>query len=307
MDKLLQKLLEAQVLSEETRKELSEAFQAKLDEAMTAAREEAAAEVRASLTEQWIAERDSLIEALDSQVTDFLQEELTELKADIEAFRDLEAEYAEKIVEAKAEMGKQLETDLKELVEQIDTFLEMRLAEEMNELRGDLEKARKNEFGRRIYEAFASEFGERYVDEAGLQLSINEAEKQIKQKDAQLSEMQDELARIKRKLKMDEVLAPLSGRQRSVMEAILRSVETDRLEEGYKTFIGRVVRETTEEVSTEKEEGVLAESASEGKITADLMAEAKIVSGDREEVIVESASGTNNALKERMQKLAGIK
>ena len=306
MDKLLQKLLEAQVLSEETRKELSEAFQAKLEEAMTAAREEAAAEVRASLTEQWITERDSLIEALDAQVTDFLQEEMTELKADIESFRDLEAEYAEKLVEAKADMSKELESDLKQLVEQIDTFLEMRLAEELNELRTDIEAARKNEFGRRIYEAFSAEFNDRYVDEAGTQLSLAEAQKQLKAKEQQIKEMSDEFATLKRKVKLDEVLSPLAGRQRSVMEAILRSVDTDRLEEGYKTFIGRVVRETTEEVSKEKEETVLAENASEGKSVNEILETAKAVTGDAEEapvVVVESAS----SLKARMQKLAGIK
>lgn len=306
MDKLLQKLLEAQVLSEETRKELSEAFQAKLEEAMTAAREEAAAEVRASLTEQWITERDSLIEALDAQVTDFLQEEMTELKADIESFRDLEAEYAEKLVEAKADMSKELESDLKQLVEQIDTFLEMRLAEELNELRTDIEAARKNEFGRRIYEAFSAEFNDRYVDEAGTQLSLAEAQKQLKTKEQQIKEMSDEFATLKRKVKLDEVLSPLAGRQRSVMEAILRSVDTDRLEEGYKTFIGRVVRETTEEVSKEKEETVLAENASEGKSVNEILETAKAVTGDAEEapvVVVESAS----SLKARMQKLAGIK
>lgn len=304
MDKLLQQLLEAQVLSEETRKELSEAFQAKLEEAMTAAREEAAAEVRASLTEQWITERDALIEAVDLQVTDYLKEELDQLRGDIESFRDLEAEYAEKIVEAKASMSNELQHDLKQLVEQIDAFLEMRLSEELEEFRESVEVAKKNEFGRRIYEAFSAEFNDRYVDEEGLQLSINEAQKKIKKQEKQLQETLDKLAQVERKQKLDAVLAPLAGRQRQVMEAILRSVETDRLEEGYKTFIGRVVRESTEEVMSEKEETVLAESASKGEKSADALSEAVAVSGDVEKVaIVETVTSD---LKARMQKLAGI-
>lgn len=304
MDKLLQQLLEAQVLSEETRKELSEAFQAKLEEAMLAAREEAAAEVRATLTEQWITEKEALVEAVDQQVTEYLQEELEQLKGDIDSFRDLEADYAEKIVEAKAAMANELQRDLKTLVEQIDTFLEMRLTEELEEFRDSVEQAKKNEFGRRIYEAFSSEFNERYVDEAGMQLSINEAQKQIKQKDKALQEAHTELANVKRKIKLDQVLAPLAGRQRQVMEAILRSVETDRLEEGYKTFIGRVVRETTEEVSTEKEETVLAESASKGE-SVNALSEAVAVTGDKDEpkqVVTE-----NSTLRARMQQLAGMK
>ena len=46
--------------------------------------------VTAELNEQWIAERDTLIEALDSKVSEFLSEELAELHTDIDSFRDLE-------------------------------------------------------------------------------------------------------------------------------------------------------------------------------------------------------------------------
>jgi len=72
MDELLQQLLEAEVLSEETKKELETAMTGKLGEAVELAKSEAAADVRAELTEQWIQERDTLIEAIDSKVDDYL-------------------------------------------------------------------------------------------------------------------------------------------------------------------------------------------------------------------------------------------
>ena len=164
MEELLQKLLEAEILTEDTRKELETAFKAQLDEATTAAKDETAADVRAELTEQWIVERDSLIEAIDSKVGEMLVTEMNELKGDIESFRDLEAEYAEKLVEAKGEMGDELKGDLKELVEKIDSFLEMRLKSEMTELKEDIAEVRKNDFGRRIYEAVATEFADNHAD-----------------------------------------------------------------------------------------------------------------------------------------------
>ena len=108
MDELLQKLLEAEVLTEETKKELKTAFETKLNEAVEAAKAEAAADVRAELTEQWVNERDALVEAVDAKVGDYLDGEIEELKADIERFRDLEAEAAEKLVEAKALMAEEL-------------------------------------------------------------------------------------------------------------------------------------------------------------------------------------------------------
>ena len=51
MNELLQKLLEAEVLTDETKTELEEAFKSQLDEAITAAKEDAAADVRAELSQ----------------------------------------------------------------------------------------------------------------------------------------------------------------------------------------------------------------------------------------------------------------
>lgn len=322
MEELLQKLLEAEVLSEETKKDLETAFQTKLDEAISAAKNEAAADVRATLTEQWLTERDTLIEAVDSKVTEFLEAELEELKEDIERFRDLEAEYAEKLVEAKSDMADELKSDLSDLVEKIDTFLEIRLSAEMDELREDLEEVRKNDFGRRVFEAFAAEFMSGYADEDNAEATLREMNERLADMEAALEETERARAELERSIKLEKVLAPLSGRAKDVMEAILRSVDTDMLEEGYKTFIGRVIRETSE-----KEGKVLAESAEEkededdededdeksekkdGKKSKkeDKLEEGVIVTGDKESMINE---GTDDAAakqrRDYLRRLAGI-
>lgn len=261
MDELLKKLLESDVLNEETTKELQEAFQVKIDEAIEAAKDEAAADVRAELTEQWVMEKDQLVEAVDSKVTEFLAAELDELKEDIESFRDLEAEFAGKVVEAKAAMSDELKSDLTELVEKIDAFLEIRIGSEMDELKEDLEEVRKNDFGRKIFESFADEFMAGYSDEESAEATLRETESRLVDTESALEESESARAELERLMKMDEILSPLSGRQKEVMEAILNNVPTERLDEGYKTFIGRVIRETDE--SSEKESKVLAEGESE--------------------------------------------
>ncbi len=58
------------------------------------------------------------------------------------------------------------------------------------------------------------------------------------------SEEEKERSELERDFKMDEILAPLAGRQKKVMEAILANVPTAQLEDGFKTFIGRVLRES---------------------------------------------------------------
>ena len=96
-----------------------------------------------------------------------------------------------------------------------------------------------------------------------------------------------------------------------VMEAILANVETSQLEEGYKTFIGRVLRETEEDAS-EKEDTVLAESASDEE---DILDNAELATGDDEDLMVENEEVEKDenrpvlseSTRESLRKLAGIK
>ncbi len=324
MDELLQKLLEAEVLSEETKKELEGAFQKKLDEAITVAKEVASDDVRAELSEQWVTERDQLIEAVDSKVTEFLSKELEELKGSIESFRDLETDYAEKLVEAKAAMSDELKDDLMELVEKVDAFLEIRLSAEVEELREGIEVVRKNDFGRRIVEAFSEEFMLNFVDEEAAQNTLRETTERLRDAEEALAESESKRAEVERTITMEEVLSPLAGRQREVMEAILRNVDTEHLEEGYKTFIGRVIRETDD---SEKEGSVLAENCDDGKDDDDdkkskkkskkksndkdddkdeKMNEGIVINGDTDEIIVETADPALAEHLERMRQIAGI-
>lgn len=315
MDELLQKLLEAEVLTDETRNELKTVFETKLNEAVEAAKAEAAADVRAELTEQWVNERDALIEAVDAKVGDYLEAELEELRQDIERFRDLEAEAAEKLVEAKALMAEELKSDLAELVEKLDSFLEIRLRAELEELAEDIDRIKKDEFGRRIFEAVAAEYQANFADDESLEGSLRETEKRLEDTMEALEEATRKLALMEREQKLEKILSPLSGRQREVMEAILKNVDTEQLEEGYKTFIGRVLRET-EEVGSEKENTVLAESASEDAKKKKLKETAKkgrVVTGDNVEKLEENAKQLNESAerlseeaRERLRRWAGI-
>ena len=309
MDELLKKLLEAEVLSEETQTELKAAFDTQLDEAVAVAKKEATADVRAELTEQWVAERDALIEAVDAKVSEFLTLEVAELREDIDRFRDLEAEHAEKLVEAKAQMADELKGDLGELVEKIDAFLEIRLTSELEELREDIQEQKKNDFGRRVMEAFAEEFYSQYADEESAESTLRETESRLDDTVKALEESERRVARMERGQRLEEVLSPLEGRQREVMAAILKNVDTANLTEAYSTFVGRVLRETEGDAS-EKEEKVLAESESKKTVKAKDLKETTVAkSGDQVLTEEEKAADESQISPEKLahlRKLAGI-
>jgi len=314
MDELLKKLLEAEVLTEETKSEIETAVKKQIDEQMAKAREEATAAVTAELNEQWISERETLIEALDAKITEALTEEINDLKADIDRFRDLEAEAAAKLVEAKDEMATQLKSDMAQLIEKLDAFLEVRLSSELEELREDFDAVKKQQFGKTVFEAFVEEFKKHYTADGSAEAKLSESEQRLEDALAALESAEKKAAKLERSIKLESVLKPLSGRSREVMEAILKNVETSMLEEAYKTYVGRVLKESTDEKTSEKEEPVLAEGevkpvvagvAKSGDDKA-LAAEQKSLTEAEEAAAKNVAPTITESEKLRMRRLAGL-
>ena len=299
MDEILQKLLSSELLSEDAKAEISTQWEASVEQYKTTVREEVTMEVRADIAEQWANERDALIESIDTYVTSKLEEEITELKSDIERFRDLEAEYAERIVEEKQAMAEQLSQELDQLVDKIDAFFELRLQEEFSELREDLEIVKQNEFGRKIFEAFATEFNMSYVDEDSIQSQLKAASEKLQDAESAIARLEEEHAVVVRESKMEKILAPLSGKKREQMKFILSNVETNRLEEAYNNFIGRILRE---EVSSDRSE---AEGKRASRQSLTEQASSVVVTGDEstETHSIQESVGDRYA---HLKKLAGM-
>jgi hypothetical protein len=243
MDEILNKLLQSELLSEETKAEISEQWTSSVEAFKTQVREEVSGEVRAELASQWITEREELITKVDAFVAEALTNEMNEFKGDVERFRDLEAEYAEKLVEEKHRLAGEVAEELDSLVDKIDAFFEMRLAAEMEELKEDLEVVKQNDFGRKIFEAFSSTFANSYVDEDAVQSKLVVAESKLADAEKQLAALEEERNKMIREAKMDEVLSALTGKKREQMAMVLKNVDTNRLEESYKFFLGRVLKE----------------------------------------------------------------
>lgn len=292
MDEILKKLLQSELLSEETKAEISEQWTTGVEAFKQQVREEVSGTVRLELAEQWASERDELIGKVDTFVAEALTKEIAELRGDIDRFRDLEAEYAEKLVEEKHALAEEVATELDGLVDKIDQFFEIRLAAEIEELKEDLEVVKQNEFGRKIFEAFAKTYGESYVDEDAVQSKLAVAESKLADAEAALAEREEQLNKMVREAKMEQVLSPLTGKKREQMAMVLRSIETSRLEESYKFFIGRILKEEEAPAST-----VVTEAKAEAKTTVVTGEPAKVV----ESVQVNKSSGLAE-----LRRLAGI-
>lgn len=293
MDEILKKLLQSELLSEETKAEISEQWNTSVEAFKTQVREEVSGEVRSELAGQWITERDELISKVDGFVAKALSEEIEELKGDIERFRDLEAEYAEKLVEEKHKLAGTVAEELDSLVDKIDAFFEMRLAAEMDELKEDIAVVKENDFGRKMFEAFASTYAAHYVDEDATQSKLIVAESKLADAEAQLAQLEEERNKMIREAKMEQVLSPLTGKKREQMAMVLKNVDTARLEESYKFFIGRILKEDDAAPAAKPLNETTTPTAN------------KLVTGEQQQPAPAAKPATNHLAE--MRKLAGLK
>lgn len=296
MNEILKKLLESEFLTEETRAELTEAFNVAVESFRQQVREEVSAEVRVELTEEWTKAKDDFTTAIDVYLDTFLKEEFTELKDEINSFRDLEVEYAGKLAEERKTMANQLAEELDSLVDRLDEFLEIRINEELAELHEDIEVVKKNEFGRKVFESFSSEFAKHFKDpvanKSAQALSI--AEDQISDLQKQIRALKEEKSSTERREVLESVLKPLSGIKREQMEILLSKVATDKLQEAYNSYIGRLLREDAAPTKA-----VVTESAPVAAPASNI-----VVTGDKQ--VNESTDDVAATALARAKRLAGI-
>lgn len=312
MDELLQKLLENDILNEDTKGQIKEAFDAKLKALEEQHRADIEAEVKLTLAEKYAADKEALIDAIDTKLDEMVQEEIAELKEDIERFRDLEAEYAQKLVEERKQMAQAVKEDMASVLEALDAYVEMRLASEMEELRESIEEVRKEEHGRRVLKMIGEEYRRMFTEEGDLEAELAELREERQRVANELKEVREHISGIERERKMEEVLESLGGYAREVMEAILVNVPTEKLDEAYKRYIGRVLHEQastkgSRQQISEKDEKVLAENTEE-VVEENL----RVVTGDRQ-VVSEDTSDEAPAVRrldestlQSLRKLSGL-
>jgi hypothetical protein len=328
-------LLDSNLITEETRTEINEAWEAKLSEA----REQARAELREEFAQRYEHDKTVMVEALDKMVTEGLaaeiqavaaekqqlaedrvkfqqkmsenatkfnsfmvtklSEEISELRKDrkmhaeglekLENFmvhalaREIQEFAADKreVVETKVRLVREARSKLetlkarfvKESAQKMSQAVSHHLKAELTQLSEDIKIARENNFGRKIFEAYASEFGATHLNEKAevrklysmLESKQQQLAKAIKlgqQAKVVVESKEREIRMIKesneRQSTMEMLLAPLNKEKQAVMRNLLESVQTPRLKNAFEKYLPAVLEDRS--VKAKK---VIAESVSE--------------------------------------------
>lgn len=333
----LNNIISSEVLSEDVKNSINEAFEARIAEereAITAElREEFAgrydndkaqiveamdamlqdvikAEInefatdRAKLAEERVAYKNAMAEnaaMLEEFVTEALKKEITELREDREAqkqnFGKLEGFVLEQLTkelnefhedkrslaEQKVKMvqeGKKVIAEaranfVKKSAEKIEGLLESVIRSELTTLKEDIQIAKENDFGRKIFETFAAEFMTSTLAEG---TQVAQLSKQIEALSADLVESKDQLAKseaaimeakrtakiqqdiVERKAIMSEMMAPLAKDKREVMGSLLESVKTSQLKNAFDKYLPVVLSEDAAPIKASSTKAKLVES-----------------------------------------------
>lgn len=190
---------------------------------------------------------------------------VTKLAEEISEYEESKAKLIEERVAVETEKKAEIAAAKKLFVEKASVLAEKVINEtiktEFTQLRQDLEEARKLTLGRKIFEAFATEFGANFFNESAevkkisekvseLNKQLSEAKKSIEDKDIALSESakQVKVAQelVERNTVMGDILSTLDANKRSVMRKLLESVETSKLRDSYKKFLPTVLNAKNE-------------------------------------------------------------
>jgi hypothetical protein len=138
----------------------------------------------------------------------------------------------------------------------VESVVNKGLRSEITALKEDIEAARRSEFGRKLFEAFASEYQTSYLNEKSetakllsvidmKDLAMQEAAQAVVKAEQILESKQTEIRVLKesqaRKEIMSELLSPLNAEQRSIMGELMESVKTSKLNESFEKYLPAVV------------------------------------------------------------------
>jgi len=193
------------------------------------------------------------IKKLESFVAENLKKEISEF-ADDKA--DLACTKVAVVVEGKKKLQALQESFIKKASGLVESTVTNTLKKELLQLKEDIQEAKQNNFGRKIYEAFATEFSATHLNEraevkrisnqlAAMEQKLSEAREAQAIAESKASERAAEIKRINesaaRQNTLNELLKPLSRDKASVMKQLLESVPTHKLNDAFKKYLNPVM------------------------------------------------------------------
>ena len=190
---------------------------------------------------------------LEQFVVEALAQEITEFYKDKQ---DLAETKVRLVREGRNEIKKVKEQFVQRAAKMVESVVTNNLTVEITSLKEDIEAARRADFGRKLFEAFAAEYSTSYLNEKSetakllkvidlKDLAMKEAAQAVVKAEQILESKESEIRALKesqeRKAIISELLAPLNAEQKSIMGELMETVKTERLNESFDKYLPSVL------------------------------------------------------------------
>ena len=235
--------------------------------------------------------------SLEQFVVEALAQEIAEFHTDK---KDIAETKVKLVREGRQALSEMKEKFIKRAARLVESTVEQTLTKEITQLQEDIESARKHDFGRKLFEAFASEYQNSYLSEksetAKLLKVIDMKELEVAQAKNAVAEAriisESKEAEIKslkesqeRQAIITELTAPLANSQKAIMKELLESVQTTKLRGNFEKYLPAVI-------------------AGEAPQKKKALTEAKEITGNKQTNSVSSSQHEHNIID--IRRLAGI-
>jgi hypothetical protein len=195
------------------------------------------------------------LEKLESFMVHALAREIQEFTKDK---RDVVETKVRLVREARGQLQGLKARFVKESAQKMSQAVSQHLKTELGQLHEDIKVARENNFGRRIFEAYAAEFGATHLNEkaevrklqntiAAREQQLSEAIKLSRRAKVLVESKEREIRMINesnvRQTTLEELLSPLNEEKSETMRNLLESVQTARLKNAFEKYLPAVLAE----------------------------------------------------------------
>jgi hypothetical protein len=201
-------------------------------------------------------DRKKQMEGLNS-VESFVAKKLaTEIREFALDKKDLVDTKVKLVAEAREQLEALKKRFVTESANKVQNHVKTKLSAELTALQEDITKARENAFGRKIFEAFTSEFASTHLNENAeirkLKAEVAAKETELKESATKAAQLQKLTESKEKEIKvitennkrgdlLTDLLAPLNEDKRVIMKDLLESVQTSRLESTFEKYLPAVL------------------------------------------------------------------
>lgn len=190
---------------------------------------------------------------LERFVVEALAQEIAEFQLDKQ---ELAKTKVRLVREGRDTLAKLKTQFIKRAAALVESTVEKTLTKEMGQLKEDIESARRNDFGRKLFEAFASEYQSSYLNEKSetsrllkvidiKELELATAKNDLAESRLVMESKQREIKALKESKERQEILtelvSPLAAKQKNIMTELLESVQTAKLRSSFDKYLPAVI------------------------------------------------------------------